>query len=271
MKAIETVYKGYRFRSRLEARWAVFFDALGVKWEYEKEGYDLGRDGWYLPDFWLTDWQMWVEVKGTDLTEDVVHKAFSLMQQGQHPVCVVFDFDNCILFRSDLEKNGWFVPRPIRLERPLPPEHMNILSELKAVAHEIDALDKSDPLRDEWLAIYRDLDQKRMNSIGVLVNQLPWTTVDNENKAISAARRARFEHGESGAGILTLLPPDRAGGPVHSSTEVRRPATGERLNITVRPRRNDAHSGSAYQCVVAIDSPSSRDAGRLCDSSHRTE
>lgn len=41
IKAIETSYKGYRFRSRLEARWAVFFDELGIKWEYEKEGYDL--------------------------------------------------------------------------------------------------------------------------------------------------------------------------------------------------------------------------------------
>ncbi|MCB6994492.1 hypothetical protein LI177_13475 [bacterium 210820-DFI.6.37] len=27
LKAIQTEYKGYRFRSRLEARWAVFFDA----------------------------------------------------------------------------------------------------------------------------------------------------------------------------------------------------------------------------------------------------
>lgn len=53
MKAIETSYKGYRFRSRLEARWAVFFDSLGVKWEYEPEGFDL-RDGVrYLPDFRL--------------------------------------------------------------------------------------------------------------------------------------------------------------------------------------------------------------------------
>ena len=34
MKPIETEYKGYRFRSRLEARWAVFFDALNIKWEY---------------------------------------------------------------------------------------------------------------------------------------------------------------------------------------------------------------------------------------------
>ena len=39
MKAIQTEYKGYLFRSRLEARWAVFFDACGVDWEYEPEGY----------------------------------------------------------------------------------------------------------------------------------------------------------------------------------------------------------------------------------------
>jgi len=42
IKTIQTAYKGYKFRSRLEARWAVFFDAFPLKWEYEPEGYDLG-------------------------------------------------------------------------------------------------------------------------------------------------------------------------------------------------------------------------------------
>lgn len=54
MKAIETVYNGYRFRSRLEARWTVFFDALGVKeedYEYEPEGFVLDDGTRYLPDF----------------------------------------------------------------------------------------------------------------------------------------------------------------------------------------------------------------------------
>jgi hypothetical protein len=52
IKPIETSYQGYRFRSRLEARWAVFFDTLGLAWEYEPEGYVL--DGHpYLPDFKL--------------------------------------------------------------------------------------------------------------------------------------------------------------------------------------------------------------------------
>lgn len=41
IKAIETVYRGYRFRSRLEAKWAIFFDVLGVRWQYEPETFDL--------------------------------------------------------------------------------------------------------------------------------------------------------------------------------------------------------------------------------------
>lgn len=65
IKAIETQYKGYRFRSRLEARYAVMFDALGLKWEYEKEGYQLST-GWYLPDFWLPDLNLFIEIKPND-------------------------------------------------------------------------------------------------------------------------------------------------------------------------------------------------------------
>jgi hypothetical protein len=62
IKPIETKYQGYRFRSRLEARWAVFFDMLSIKWEYEKEGFNL--DGvYYLPDFWLPDQRCWIEIK----------------------------------------------------------------------------------------------------------------------------------------------------------------------------------------------------------------
>ena len=51
IKPIETVYNGYRFRSRLEARWAVFFDALEVEYEYEPEGFLLPSGNKYLPDF----------------------------------------------------------------------------------------------------------------------------------------------------------------------------------------------------------------------------
>lgn len=51
IKPIETVYNGYRFRSRLEARWAVFFDTLKVNYEYEPEGFELPSGNYYLPDF----------------------------------------------------------------------------------------------------------------------------------------------------------------------------------------------------------------------------
>lgn len=63
IKAIPTFYKGYHFRSRLEAKWACFFDAVGISWLYEPEGFEL-PSGRYLPDFWLPDLGMWVEVKG---------------------------------------------------------------------------------------------------------------------------------------------------------------------------------------------------------------
>lgn len=65
IKPIETVYKGYRFRSRLEARWAVFFDAANIRYQYEPEGFDLNGD-YYLPDFYLPDFFIYVEIKPID-------------------------------------------------------------------------------------------------------------------------------------------------------------------------------------------------------------
>lgn len=44
--SIPTVYNGVQFRSRLEARWAAFFDIVGWKWSYEP----LDFSGW-IPDF----------------------------------------------------------------------------------------------------------------------------------------------------------------------------------------------------------------------------
>ena len=63
LNAIDTEYKGYRFRSRLEARWAVFFDALHIKYEYEPEGFRVGEAKAYLPDFFLPELSTYVEIK----------------------------------------------------------------------------------------------------------------------------------------------------------------------------------------------------------------
>lgn len=98
IKAIETEYNGCLFRSRLESRWAVFFDTLGIKYEYEKEGFDLGKeeiridglryvldDTRYLPDFWLPKQQCWFEVKGECPTQEEYAKARLLAHQsGKH-------------------------------------------------------------------------------------------------------------------------------------------------------------------------------------------
>lgn len=47
-EGIPTTYKGVRFRSRLEARWAAFFDSVAWQWSYEP--FDLNG---YIPDFVL--------------------------------------------------------------------------------------------------------------------------------------------------------------------------------------------------------------------------
>ncbi len=80
IKAIQTVYKGYKFRSRLEARWAVFFDALGIEWDYEVEGFVLPNGTYYLPDFLLSVFNggMYVEVKPGKLTEEEREKCYQL-------------------------------------------------------------------------------------------------------------------------------------------------------------------------------------------------
>ena len=52
IKPIETKYNGFRFRSRLEARWAIFFDMIGLKYEYEVEGFEMNGLR-YLPDFYI--------------------------------------------------------------------------------------------------------------------------------------------------------------------------------------------------------------------------
>lgn len=85
LKAIETHYSGYHFRSRTEARWAVYFDTLKIKYEYEKEGYDLGKLGWYLPDFWLPQVNMFAEVKGKKFTKKEYEKCLELVKQSNYP------------------------------------------------------------------------------------------------------------------------------------------------------------------------------------------
>ena len=84
IRAIETYYKGYRFRSRLEARWAVFFDLVGIEFEYEPEGLIL-RDGTkYLPDFYLPQFYCYFEVKRKGIEEDKAIEAIAKISDGHY-------------------------------------------------------------------------------------------------------------------------------------------------------------------------------------------
>lgn len=82
IKAIETKYKGYRFRSRLEARWAVYFDSLGVDWEYEPEGFVLPNGEWYLPDFYIRNFDSWVEIKPASGDKEEMWQLLVSMQEA---------------------------------------------------------------------------------------------------------------------------------------------------------------------------------------------
>ena len=90
IKPIETRYKGYRFRSRLEARWAVFMDHLEVPWEYEPQGYVVdGRP--YLPDFLVwpgTELAFWLEIKGQFPGQEELDKAQGLAEGSEIPAYV---------------------------------------------------------------------------------------------------------------------------------------------------------------------------------------
>src|SRR3989338_6170912 len=90
VKPIETKYKGYRCRSRLEARWAVFFDDLGIKYEYELEGFKLPSGAAYLPDFYLSELCLHVEVKPSErIALPDLKKIAEFSLQGDHPLLLI--------------------------------------------------------------------------------------------------------------------------------------------------------------------------------------
>ena len=65
MKVIETKYNGYKFRSRLEAKWALFFDEVGIKYQYEPEAFSINGIN-YLPDFYFPVEDYYVEIKAQE-------------------------------------------------------------------------------------------------------------------------------------------------------------------------------------------------------------
>lgn len=196
MKAIETLYKGYRFRSRLEARWAVFFDALGVRWEYERQGYSLPA-GAYLPDFWLpipghkfAGAGYWVEVKPTPPTEDEKNLLIELAIHTGHNAFLLagnvgeFQAYKAVCVRTaSLE---YWAARPSAIA----------LTARKELRHN----DAGDLHPDDYFGVLLERDDPQ--AFGLPFCELNTLTPeaagpDEYRRAYAAARSARFEHGET--------------------------------------------------------------------------
>ena len=99
-KSHPTIYSGVAFRSRLEARWAAFFDLAKLKWQYEP--YDL--NGW-TPDFLLTITCSHSECFGKhDLLIEV--KPFSSIAQFKGHPCMDYPYgqnDSCGNLKNSIQ------------------------------------------------------------------------------------------------------------------------------------------------------------------------
>ncbi|MGD2077813.1 MAG: hypothetical protein PVH18_05495 [Chloroflexota bacterium] len=119
-KALDTHYNGYRFRSRLAARWAVFFDTAGLAYRYESTAFDLGDGQHYRPDFCLKRGirflgeekprqDVWVEiVPAAELAEEDRRKVTSFVQQtGKNILLIAGDpgLQADVLYVQRLEDN----------------------------------------------------------------------------------------------------------------------------------------------------------------------
>ena len=178
IKAIETKYNGYRFRSRLEARWAVFFDAMGIKYEYEPEGFELGNGCRYLPDFYFPDNDVWVEIKGKQLSENERRK-IELFCQAKCNLPV-----NGTRFRL-LEGE---VPKKPVVIGDVPGISSFIYVHPDELAKAVKHFSGKEPPKPEMGVL--------MGGLWVQDNPDRW----NYNSlacALSIARKARFEHGET--------------------------------------------------------------------------
>lgn len=82
MRERRTIYhhNGYRLRSYTELLWARVLEAAEIFYLYEP---DLVRvdDGYYLPDFWLPNVGIYLEVKGKNPTEIEIQKADAVMER----------------------------------------------------------------------------------------------------------------------------------------------------------------------------------------------
>lgn len=103
IQAIPTTYNRINFRSRAEARWALFFDLVGIKYQYEPEKCFTGAFR-YIPDFILTlqddGGEVWFEVKGRAASLADMSKLANIAHQSGIPAFIA----SGALTENDIQK-----------------------------------------------------------------------------------------------------------------------------------------------------------------------
>lgn len=194
IKPIETVYNGYRFRSRLEARWAVFFDALGVQYEYEPEGFS--KNGlMYLPDFRLKcygtrgnknlkkSFDLYVEVKG-EMDEESAKKIKAFSYCAKEPWSCPY-----------IDDVADYIPILVVGNIPSNIDMMDINNDMGfgIYAFNYETID------GDFFGAYPAADNRgRFYLFGADSNYINSEDVPRVENALLKARQARFEHGECG-------------------------------------------------------------------------
>jgi len=182
MRTIETTYRGCRFRSRTEARWAVFFDGLNLRWEYEEEGYILSTAGCYLPDFRLTpptNETIYCEVNSDgadDFDDQEVGKLREFASASRCKVVLLTGGPDCRAYNQILPNS-----RPNSFTAAFFRDYEPYIVTVDAYWFQVLKLDSSTG------RLHFDFDERTMR------NSFGRGYVD----ALYAARGARFEHGES--------------------------------------------------------------------------
>lgn len=199
LKPIPTVYKGIKFRSRAEARWAVVFDALGLDWVYEPEGYEFNGTK-YLPDFvihnfWLKtppkyDYQkrdLYIEVKGSDCISIDDYIKFYKMSRSKDIIVV-----------GSLPKGNSWEELYRNFNRVL---KQNWAEELKQHKYYL----KKQGIERECGCLHVPVWSSRLNGpfLSESINDIPLEDRRRTIAAYHSGLSARFEHGET-PHILTV-------------------------------------------------------------------
>lgn len=258
IQPIETAYAGCRFRSRLEARWAVFFDRLGIEWLYEPESYTVGPFGarrGYVPDFYLPRWGVWVEVKGhaDALDADLLLRAAS--PTHGLPLRISKPERQYGLWELRLLLLGP-VPR-----RPAAHDLLAVIGGEVVVAQFGFFICGSQSGRDHAVVpVYAPSEPATAAQItdGLSFREgyeLGFSLCQHVQDAFRAARMARFEHGESGA-------PEVLPEPVMPVVKPRRTRRAAR-KASAKPVSTD-ESRVRYDSPLASDSVLAYDPGDDC-------